>query len=151
MEENCQILIHGYNRCLDWARHYGASFALEKYKLIHLFWNPKQFNIQAPLPLLGVETKPEALIRILGVWLNLWLNWGAHIKEIQKKMKTHMNALLRTTASTWGATFVWARQIYNAIIWPAIAYGVAIWHTPTPIKGPKSTKPVGLAIKLAKI
>jgi len=64
----------GHNRCLDWARRYSASFALEKYKLIHLSQNPKQFNIQAPLPLLGVETKPKALIRILGVWLNPRLN-----------------------------------------------------------------------------
>ena len=39
----------------------------------------------------------------------------------------------------------------NAIIRPAITYGAAIWHTPTPIKGPKSTKPVGPAVKLAKI
>jgi len=151
MEENCQILMRGHNRCLDWARRYGASFALEKYKLIHLSWNLKQFNIQAPLPLLGVETKPKALMRILGIWLNPRLNWGAYIKEIQKKMKTYTNALLRTTASIWGATFVWARQIYNAVIQPAIAYGAVIWHTPTPIKGPKSTKPVGPAVKLAKI
>ena len=66
-------------------------------------------------------------------------------------MKTHMNALLRTIALTWGATFVQARQIYNAVIQPAIAYGAAIWYTPTLIKGPKSTKPVGPAVKLAKI
>jgi len=67
---------------------------------MHLSRNPKQFNMQAPLPLLGVETKPEASMRILGVWLNPRLNWGAHVKEIQKKMKMHTNALLRTTALT---------------------------------------------------
>jgi len=63
--------MRGHNRCLNWARRYGTSFALEKYKLIYLSRNLKQFNIQAPLPLLGVETKPKALMRILGVWLNL--------------------------------------------------------------------------------
>ena len=66
-------------------------------------------------------------------------------------MKTHTNALLRTTASTWGATFARARQIYNAVIRPAVAYGAAIWHTPTPTKGPKSFKPAGPVAKLAKI
>jgi len=100
MEENCQILMRGHNRCLNWARRYGASFAPEKYKLMHLSRNPKQFNIQAPLPLLGVETKPEASMRILGVWLDPRLNWGAYVKEIQKKIKTHTNALLRIIAST---------------------------------------------------
>ena len=44
-EENCQILMRGYDRCLDWARHYSASFALKKYKLIYLAQNPKQFNM----------------------------------------------------------------------------------------------------------
>ena len=97
-KENCQILIRGHNRCLDWVCCYGASFALKKYKLIYLVQNPKQFNMQAPLPLLGVETKPEASLRILGVWLDLWLNYGVHIKEIQRKMKMYTNALLQTTA-----------------------------------------------------
>ena len=66
-------------------------------------------------------------------------------------MKTYTNALLRTIASIQGATFVRARQIYNAIIRLAIAYGVVIQYTPTLIKGPKSTKPMGPAVKLAKI
>jgi hypothetical protein len=118
---------------------------------MHLARNTKQFNMQAPLPLLGVETKPKASLRILGVWLDPRLNCGIHVKEIQKKIKTHINALLRTTASTWRATFVRARQIYNAIIRPAIAYRAAIWYTPTPTEGPKSSKPAGPAVKLAKI
>ena len=66
--------MRGHNHYLDWARRYGASFAPEKYKLMHLARNPKQFNMQAPLPLSGVETKPEASLRILGVWLNPRLN-----------------------------------------------------------------------------
>ena len=35
-EENCQILMYGYNRCLNWVHRYGAGFALKKYKLIYL-------------------------------------------------------------------------------------------------------------------
>ena len=107
--------------------------------------------MQAPLPLLGKETKPTALMCILGVWLDPRLNWGAHVKKVLEKIETHTNALLRTTASTWGATFVRAKQIYNAVIRPAIAYGAAIWHTPTPTEGRKSIKPIGAAAKLAKV
>ena len=66
-------------------------------------------------------------------------------------METYINALLRTTALTWGATFIRAKQIYNAVIQPAIAYGAAIWHTPTLIEGQKSLKPIKAAIKLAKV
>ena len=143
--------MRGHNRCLDWARCYSASFAPEKYKLMHLAQNPKQFNMQAPLPLLGVETKPEALLCILGVWLDPRLNQGAHIKEIQRKIKTHINTLLRTTALTQGAIFAQVRQIYNAVIQPVVAYGAVIQHTLALTKGPKSFKPVSLAVKLAKI
>src|SRR6266516_3878640 len=36
IERNCRTLSQAHNRCLDWARKYGALFAPEKYKLIHL-------------------------------------------------------------------------------------------------------------------
>ena len=60
-------------------------------------------------------------------------------------METQMLALQHTTASTWGATMPKARQVYQAVIWPAIAYGAALWHQPT-----KTNKPKGLAAKLQK-
>ena len=63
----------------------------------------------------------------------------------------YSNALLQTTALIQGAIFVQARQIYNAIIRPAIAYKATIQHIPTLTKGPKSSKLTGLAIKLTKI
>jgi len=34
-----------------------------------------------------------------------------------------MLALQRTTASTWGATTPKARQVYQAVVRPAMAYG----------------------------
>lgn len=46
-------------------------------------------------------------------------------------MATQMLALGRTTGSTWGATFKNARQIYTAIVRPAIVFGSPIWHTPS--------------------
>src|SRR5438876_305511 len=65
-------------------------------------------------------------------------------------MKTQTNALYRTTASTWKATFVRARQIYSAVIRPALAYGAAVWHTPSPIgEGVRQVR--SPAVKLEKI
>ena len=43
-------------------------------------------------------------------------------------METQTNALIRTTASTWGATLASARLIYNAVVRPAMAHGAAAWH-----------------------
>lgn len=155
-EGNCQILSRAHSRCLDWARRYGASFAPEKYKLMHLARKPRKFNMQAALRLPGAETEPSAELRVLGVWLDPRLNWGPHVKEVLTKMETQTNALRRTTASTWGATFVRARHIYSAVIRPAIAYGAAIWHSPTTVEGETENregdkKPTGPVKKLMKV
>ena len=50
-EDNCHILESAHNQCLDWAQQYGASFASEKYDLIHLFRRLKKFNMQVQLQL----------------------------------------------------------------------------------------------------
>src|SRR3981189_3068506 len=67
---------------------------------------------------------------------------------MQKKASTQIGALVRTTASTWGASFLRARQVYSAVVRPALAYRAAVWHTPT--KRPNG-KAQGLAAKLEKI
>ena len=41
-----------------------------------------------------------------------------------------MYALSRITASTWGATMEKARQVYLAVVRPAISCGAVVWHWP---------------------
>ena len=133
-EGNCRTLTQAHSRCLDWARRHGAAFAPEKYELIHLTQTPRKFNMRARLQIEGVEKKPSTSIRILGVWIDPRLRWGPHVKEVLKRMETRTNALTRITASTWGATFTRARQVYSAVIRPALMYGSAVWHSP-PVEG----------------
>jgi hypothetical protein len=73
------------------------------------------------------------------------LQWKAHGQAAAQRMDTQMLALQRTTASTWGATMLKARQIYQAIVRPSLAHGAALWHQPT-----RSNKPKGLAAKLQR-
>jgi hypothetical protein len=87
-------------------------------------------------------------VRILGIWVDPKLKWSAHWGKVQEKSSKQMGALIRTTASTWGASFLRARQVYSAVVRPAIAYGAAVWHTP--IKGPKEVAQ-GMAAKLERI
>lgn len=47
-------------------------------------------------------------------------------KEMQRKATARVGAFVRTTASTWGASFPRARQIYTAVVRPALAYGAAM-------------------------
>src|SRR5450432_3088855 len=46
-------------------------------------------------------------------------------------MKTQVLALQRTIASTWGASMLKARHVYQAVVRSALSYGAALWHQPT--------------------
>jgi len=120
------------------------KFAPNKYELIH-FTRSRQFNLQASVHLEGTEKQPSTDIRVLGIWLDTKLRWTAHAREVQRKANAQTGALTRIAASTWGASFSRARQVYSAVVRPALAYGAGIWHTP----GKDSAR--GLAAKLQPI
>jgi hypothetical protein len=143
-ESNCRILEAGHSRCLSWARRHEIRFAPTKYKLIY-FTRSRQFNLGASIYLGGIEKQPFPDIRVLGVWVDTKLRWLAHLREVQLKARAQIGALIRITASTWGASFSRARQVYLAVVRPALAYGAGIWYTP----GTGSAK--GLAAKLQPI
>jgi hypothetical protein len=123
------------------------KFALKKYKLIY-FTRSKRFNLQAGIQIGETEKAPTKEVRILGIWVDPKLKWSAHRSKVQEKANKQIGALVRTTASTWGASFLQARQVYSAVVRPAIAYGAAVWHTPA--KG-LNGKTQGIAAKLEKI
>lgn len=62
---------------------------------------------------------------------------GPHVKKIQERMMKQTCALTKVTASTWGATFARARQVYSAVVRPAMTYVSAMWYSPTGTKGAK--------------
>ena len=80
---------------------------------------------------LGItSTKPKTGIRILGLHIDGKLRWAPHMKEFKAKMIPQCRELLMTAASTWGATLNNARQVYSAVVRPAMTYAAATWHTP---------------------
>src|SRR5271168_4880538 len=122
-------------------------FAPQKYELIHFSRKTKKFNMQASIQIGETEKRPSQSVRILGFWVDPKLKWTAHWKELEKKAAGQLRAMARLTASTWGASFIKARQVYTAVVRPALTYGAAIWHTPT--KNQSSTAQ-GIAAKLGK-
>ena len=123
--QNCASLQLGHNICLEWGRTHGMKFAPAKYKLVH-FTRRQGFDLQASVTLAETIVHPEPTVKILGVVLDSKLRWKGHEQAIKQKMKTQILALQRTTASTWGATMPKARQVYQAIVRPAIAYGALV-------------------------
>lgn len=87
---------------------------------------------------LGTLISPKAELKILGLWIDGKLRWGPHIKETQAL------ALTRVAASTWGATLNKARQVYTAVVRPAMTYGASVWHSPKDTR----TRGLGPATKL---
>jgi hypothetical protein len=126
---NCTSLELAHNQCLVWASTHDMRLAPQKYTLTH-FTRRSNFDLEAPVWVEGREIAPSPIVRILGLQLETKLCWKAHIEAINQKMETQMYALSRASASTWGATMEKARQIYLAIIRPAVSYGAALWHRP---------------------
>lgn len=96
-----------------------------------------------------IEPKPN--IRVLGLQIDTKLRWDAQLRETQRKMvkpqlretqrkmaKQSM-ALTKISTSTWGATFLKSRQVYSAVVRPAMTYGSTIWHMPKDIKKLKTS------------
>ena len=82
----------------------------------------------------------------MGVWLDRKLRWGAHLREVRKRLSTQKLALTRLAAKTWGPGLIRARELYTKVVRSTIAYGASAYHQPTPVGG----KPRGLARQLEK-
>lgn len=138
-EENCSILESIYKKCERWATRRGAVFAPHKYELIHLS-RSSRFNMTATVTINTQVTEPKPNIRVLGPEIDTKLKWNAHIQKIQRKMVSQSMALTKITTSTWGASFSKARQVYTAVVRPAMTYGSSVWHTPKHIQKSSSTE-----------
>jgi hypothetical protein len=69
-ENNCRTLQSVHERCLEWARKHGASFAPEKYILVHFTKAMTKHNTACPLTLPSLTITPCPSARVLGVVLD---------------------------------------------------------------------------------
>lgn len=125
-ESNYHTLERAHTLCLKWAQKHGASFTLKKYELLHLTCSPKKFNMITTIDLGKHQIASKVQLKVLGLWIDSKLQWGPHIKETHAKMVFQLLALTKIATSTWGATFNKARQVYTAMVRPAMLYGASI-------------------------
>jgi hypothetical protein len=78
-EENCRTLQAIHEQCLEWARRHGASFAPEKYILVHFTKARTKHNSACPLILPDSTINPSPHARVLGVILDKILSWQPHL------------------------------------------------------------------------
>jgi hypothetical protein len=129
-EENCRTLQTVHERCLEWARRHGASFAPEKYILVHFTKARTKHNHSCSLILPTSTIHPSPSAHVLGVNLDKKLSWQPHLHHLKSKLATQTNSLSRLTASTWGAALRVSRLLYTAVVRPAITTGCPAWWAP---------------------
>lgn len=126
--DNCETLTKAHRACDDWAEKHGAAFAPQKYELIHLTKKPWRYDMDAQITLRRSVIAPQADIRILGIQIDTKLSWGPHLTKVEKKHARQMLAMSAIGASTWGATFTRARQVYSAVVRSSMTYASPAWH-----------------------
>ena len=69
-KENVIILKRLHKQCEAWAQQHGFTFALKKYKLIHLAKNPKKFDMTTIITIRGEIKTSKPNIRVLGIQID---------------------------------------------------------------------------------
>ncbi|RKF79934.1 hypothetical protein GcM3_050030 [Golovinomyces cichoracearum] len=126
VHDNCKSLERAHKKCFKWASRYGSTFAPEKYQLVHFSRRAKTEDLLEGVNTLGLEVKPQAEHKVLGIIVDRQLRCGLQIKHAASKGETAFNALSRITLSVWGPSLRKSRLIYSAVVRPKMLYGSQI-------------------------
>jgi hypothetical protein len=99
-EQNCARLSSVHDKCQEWARRHGITFAPYKYELIYFITARRKHNLQASIKIGSIEKAPTKSVRVLGVWLDPKLKWSAHAKIARQKGALAIVALKWVLIST---------------------------------------------------
>ena len=127
-EEICRTLSKAHNICAKWACIHDATFASEKYKLMHFTRKLKRFNMTINIQIESSIIKSKSDVWILEMQLNTKLQWDAHLRQIKMNHVTRMLTLSCLEVFTWEAIFTKARQVYSAVVRSEIAFEASVWH-----------------------
>jgi len=126
---NCGRLEAAHNKCLAWAKRYGARFAPQKYHLIHFTRRRRDpsGDLASRIHIAAHSIQPETSLTVLGIHVDKDLSWRTHITQATNKGLAAYTALARISASTWGPSFASARLLYSTVVRPTMLYGAQVW------------------------
>jgi len=127
-EEICRTLSKAHDVCAKWACTHDATFASEKYKLMHFTRKSKRFDMTINIQIKNSVIKLKSDVRVLKMQLNTKLQWNAHLQQIEVNHVTRMLTLSCLEVFTWRAIFTKARQVYSAVVRSEIAFETSVWH-----------------------
>jgi ribonuclease HI len=77
-----------------------------------------------------VIIQPSEQAKYLGIWLDKQLSFNVHRKKLLAKAAGSLEALRGISGSTWGASLMAMRKIYQAVIIPQALWGISAWYCP---------------------
>jgi hypothetical protein len=86
-----------------------------------------------PVAVLGNEPviiQPTEHAKYLGVWLDKQLSFTLHRKKLLAKAAGSLEALRGILGSTWGASLMAMRKIYQAVVIPQALWSISAWYCP---------------------
>ncbi|KAJ6020305.1 hypothetical protein N7499_003588 [Penicillium canescens] len=176
-EENVWLIETALERAGQWAKRHAARFAPDKFELIH-YSNPRiepsaippsppsEYDVwampddpcghdQMPVAMPGSEPvtiQPSEQAKYLGIWLDKQLSFNVHRKKLMAKAAGSLEALRGISGSTWGASLMSMRKLYQAVIVPQALWGISAWYCPAARQMPawEMARLVNELIKLQK-
>jgi ribonuclease HI len=178
-EENVWLIEKALERADQWAKRHAARFAPDKFELIHysnpritaespspLRASPSEYDVWAvpddpcghdgmPVKMPGNEpviVQPSEQAKYLGIWLDKQLSFNVHRKKLLAKAAGSLEALRGISGSTWGASLMSMRKLYQAVIVPQALWGISAWYCPAARKMPawEMARLVNELVKLQK-
>jgi ribonuclease HI/exonuclease III len=126
-EETCDILAKTLQKAQQWANTHASVFAPDKFQLTHFTRTRKKIDMNHPVQTIWGEIKPRPNCKYLGLTMDAKLTWKPHIEEIRRKATKTVNALSNLGSSTWGASLIDLRRIYEGTALPQMMYACSIW------------------------
>lgn len=120
----------------QWALGAASVFAPDKYHVIHFCPNnTSEEDSDRPLILHLLNGNTQTIVpsteeRYLGVILDSKLNGEAHLRHVEDRASTQLQAIAQLAGSTWGISVEQMRQLYLATVVPRITYAASCWYIP---------------------
>jgi hypothetical protein len=89
-----------------------------------------QGNDRMPVKINDLWIQPTQSAKYLGVWLDKRLDFNVHRQKLLAKANGSLEALRAMTGSTWGASLMAMRKVYQAMVVPQMLHGVSAWYSP---------------------
>jgi len=123
---------------MDWAKSHNSSFELSKLALMDFAHQAKKV-VRAPIQLQGIDIKPAASTKYLGVILDQNLNWKEQEANTVRKGAIWAAQIRRAVRSEWGLTPKHVKRLYMCVAILRTLYAVDTWCAPPKHHGTKRT------------